>query len=273
MAKKTVLQLVQNILSSLDLDNVNSISDTEEATQVSLILERSYYALIARKQWKFMEKTMNLQSVGNALNPTKIKIPDNVNRITCLRYKLFLDTDNIPESPIQWKQIPYKFPCDFIDHVQRRDPNADNILTVDNDDGVEMYIQTDKAPEFWTSFDDTFIYFDNLDRVGNSTMSGFRSSINAIVEQPWVQSDTFVPVLPQDMFTALEAEARSIAWTEFKQTTNAKAEQEARRQYIIMRENEPRVDEPRVFVNYGYPRGKSRRHSRRLEDIRRPLVG
>ena len=267
MAKKTVLELVQSILSSLDLDNVNSISDLEEAVQVSLILERSYNALIARKQWKFMEKVQNLESVADIDKPTKLKIPDNVNRINCLRYKTLNDS-----GKIQWKELKYRFPCDFIDFVQRRDPSESNILNTTNDDGVEMYIQNDKEPEFWTSFDDTFIYFDNIDQNDTSTIVGSGSSIKAIVEQPWQNVDTFIPPIPQDMFTALEAEARSIAWTEFKQVPNQKAEQIARRQYIIMRENEPRVEEQRVFQNYGYPRGRSRRHSRRLEDIRRPIV-
>lgn len=267
MAKKTVLELVQYILSSLDLDNVNSISDPE-GTQISLILERSYEAILARKHWKFMNRTMNLEQVGALSKPTKLQIPTTVNRVTNLRHKSFNESDQI-----QWRDLKYMFPADFLAHVQTtRNPEDTNVVTTTNDDNVEMFIINNKPPEFWTSFDDEFIYLDNWDASRSDTVLNQNTSVNVVLEPRWEHVDSFVPDLPQDMFSALLNEALSIAWVEFKQETNAKAEQIARRQYIIMRENEPRVEEDRVFVNYAKSRGRSRRNSRRQEDIRRPSV-
>ena len=43
MPKLTVLDMTQKILSSMDSDDVNSISDTEESLQVVDIIEDTYH--------------------------------------------------------------------------------------------------------------------------------------------------------------------------------------------------------------------------------------
>ena len=48
MAKLTVLEIVQNILSDLNSEEVNSISDTIEADQVAEIVKTTYLDLVPR---------------------------------------------------------------------------------------------------------------------------------------------------------------------------------------------------------------------------------
>ena len=47
MAQRTLLRLVQDILSSLDSDEVNSISDTPESLQVANIVRTTYEDLVS----------------------------------------------------------------------------------------------------------------------------------------------------------------------------------------------------------------------------------
>lgn len=43
--RKTLLEMVQDILSEMDSDEVNSINDTVEAEQVATIIKNCYLAL------------------------------------------------------------------------------------------------------------------------------------------------------------------------------------------------------------------------------------
>ena len=47
--KKTLLQIVQNILSDLDSEDVNSISDTVEAMQIARVVENTFYNIVATR--------------------------------------------------------------------------------------------------------------------------------------------------------------------------------------------------------------------------------
>lgn len=266
MSKRTNLSMVQNILSAMDSDSVNSISDTEEASQIETILEEVYYNITSRRKWSFMEKTLQLENAVDLERPTKLVIPEQVSRINCLRYKTYkVDTD--PQE-YSWKELKYLLPCDFIDHVQSRNitqlESEGRAITVLNDDSVEMYTITDTEPEFWTSFDDKNLYLDNWVLADSNTVIGNRTSVKAIVQPVFVKGDTEIQDLPPEMFPLLLAEAKSTAWLNFKGDANAKAEQVASRQYVKMREEEPTVQAPRTWINYGKPPSGSRvRSSRR----------
>lgn len=247
MAKLTVLEMTQNILSSMDSDNVNSISDTVESQQVVDILKETYFELIARRDWKFMRDIDQLESVSDVTKPTKIKIPEDVNKIECVRYRV----DLVDDTREKWRTLSWEDPCDFVHRLQRRDSSASNVESITTDEGTTLYILNDKPPTYWTSFDDEFIYFDAYDSDVESTVEQSRSSVISIKEPAWTSADTFIPDLPSNMFTLLLNEAKSTSHLMLKQQANPKAEQIARRQYIKLRELENRAMGERVHVNYG----------------------
>lgn len=255
MAKLTNLELVQNILSSMDSDNVNSISDTEEASQIQIVLKEVYNNIISRRRWEFLKKTRQLENVSDITRPNKMKIPDNVTRIECFNWQT-IDAKDPERKP--WKQLSYLPPCDFIKHVQSRDVEQlkiqGRVLEVVNDDLVPIPMITDKEPSYWTSFDDVHVYLDNFTDVGtNATATSPRTSVDVTQQQLWRDGDLEIQFLPPEMFPLLLAEAKSTCWLNFKGASNAKAEQVASRQYIKMREEEPTVQPQRQWYNYGKP--------------------
>jgi len=61
--KKALLEIVKDILSSMDSEDVNSISDSVEALQVAKIVEETFYDIIATRNvpehsslslWRFL---------------------------------------------------------------------------------------------------------------------------------------------------------------------------------------------------------------------------
>ncbi len=247
----------------MDSDNVNSISDTEEANQVEIVLKEVYENIISRRQWDFLRKTRQLENVGDFDRPNKMKIPETVTRVTCFRWK----TNDPDTGLLRWKELKYLHPCDFVDHTQGRDVQQllieERIKEVFNDDDVDIPMITDKEPEFWTSFDDVFIYMDNFITEVDETATKERTSVTVVQQQLFTAGDTEIQFMPVEMFSLFLAEAKSTCWLNFKGAANQKAEQVASRQYIKMREEEPTVKTPREWWNYGKPPSGSRGSSSR----------
>ena len=54
MAKLTLLQMTQDIMSDMDSDDINSINDSVEALQVAQIIKTTYYNIIDGKNYAFL---------------------------------------------------------------------------------------------------------------------------------------------------------------------------------------------------------------------------
>src|SRR5258708_3502810 len=86
MAEQTVLTMVQNILSRMSSDEVNSIGDTPESLQVATILQNKYYDIVARGTLTIDETLFQLSPSDNSNNPVQMVLPDGVSRIDWLQY-------------------------------------------------------------------------------------------------------------------------------------------------------------------------------------------
>ena len=63
MAKMTLLEMVQDIMSDMDSDEVNSINDSQEATQVAQIIKSTYYNIIDGRDMPFLYELFQLQPI------------------------------------------------------------------------------------------------------------------------------------------------------------------------------------------------------------------
>lgn len=86
MANPTLLEMTQEVLSSLDSDSVNSISDTVESTQVATIIKRKYYDIISRGALPDQQVLIQLTASGDATLPTLMYIPAGVVQIDWIKY-------------------------------------------------------------------------------------------------------------------------------------------------------------------------------------------
>lgn len=51
MAKLTLLDIVQDILSDMDSDTVNSITDSVESLQIAQIVKTTFFEIITEGEW------------------------------------------------------------------------------------------------------------------------------------------------------------------------------------------------------------------------------
>lgn len=254
MAKLTYLQMVQFILSSMDSDDVSTITETIESQQVADIIEETYYELLDRRDWEFLRNRLRQLDVPAAGVKNQLEIPSDVLLVQNVRYKDF-DTG-------KFNDITYLSPTEFVDMTQNRDTTQSTIEAVTISDSVTLSIHNDRVPVYWTSFDEENIFFDALDTANEAALTAASSQILATVQPTLTQADATVPDMPSRMFSLFLHEAKSTCWLQLKQEGNPKSEQIARRQYIKLRELERRTVKDLEEIDYGR-KGMSRRNTGR----------
>jgi hypothetical protein len=226
MAKKTLLEIVQEILSDMDSDPVNSIDDTDEATQVAQIVKSTYDAMLSNRNWAHTKRIIKLQASTDSLLPTHMTLSEDIKEMISIYYnKIKNDETRIRYEPVKWLE-----PDDFLRYTNKRNSDDADVMTVIDTSGVELLIQTDKAPSYYTSFDDTTIVFDSYDSEVDSTLQTSKTQARAYIIPAFLMEDDTIPDLPIDAFSALIEEAKSKAMFKLKQMQDVKAEQEAGRQ-------------------------------------------
>ena len=248
--RMTLLQMVQSIMTSMDSDSVNSISDLIESQSIADTIKDVYFDLIARRDWEHLKTTTPLEAVSNVSQPTKIKIPDDIYRIDVLKYNKKLSAD----TSAKYEDVTYLPPEEFLDLVLARNSAASNISAYNMDNGTPLYIIEDHMPTYWTSFDNEYIYFDSISLDDEATVQASRSLIYGVKEPAWTASDTFIPDLPAQQFPLLLETARKTCFKRFKQAVDEESERSSVKQYNSMRHNQFRVGGGAKFFNWGIKR-------------------
>lgn len=246
MDKMTLLEIVQNILSSMDSDDVNSINDTAESEQVAMVVRETYRAILTNRDWPHTKRLVKLQASGSAALPTHMKLLDDVKRIDFVKYNTSTTSQRIYKDII-WAEVD-----DFLRRLNVLDNTKSNVVSViDPASQITLSIRSDLAPTYFTSFDDETIVFDSFDSTVDTTLQENKTQVYGFVYPAWVHEDNAIPVLPTSAFTLLLEESKSRCFIELKQIANNKAEQEAQRQNAWLSRKDWRVSGGIKFPNYG----------------------
>lgn len=98
MAEQTLLNMVQNILSAMSSDEVNSIGDTVEAMQIAQIIQNKYYDIVARGDLSLDLQLFQLNPSDNSNLPVLMTLPQGCSRIDWLKYYDTNPLDNTQNS-------------------------------------------------------------------------------------------------------------------------------------------------------------------------------
>ena len=251
--KLTLLAMVQDILNDLSSDAVNAITDTEESLQVAQIIKTTYYEMVSRRLWAHDAKLLLLESVNDGDKPNYLHIPENVWKINLIKY----NRRKPNETRRRLQEMKYLHVDEFLLKTEQRDSDQDNIVVVTDFGGVPMNIQKDKAPEWYTSFDEEYLVFDSWDSEIETTMLGDESQVHATVIPSWSHENNFVPEIPVHLFPALLAEAKSSSALKLKEESDDKAEQQSKRQQTRMSLDSWKVGKNIRYPNYGRRGAKS----------------
>ncbi len=243
----TLLEIVQDILNDLESDSVNSITDTLEAQQVAQIVKTTYNTIIDGKHYAHLYELFTFDALSSVLKPNYLKIPDTIISIEWVKYnvKSLTDTKN------KFTDIKYKTPAEFLELVNARDSAATTVTQVQDFSGVYLNIVNNKAPTYYTSFDDQYIIFDSYNTAVDTTVMASKSSGWGRRDATFTISNTFVPDLPVQMFSYLLSESKSMCFSIMKQAMNPKVENVAKTQRYRMSQDAWKVTKGITYPNYG----------------------
>lgn len=254
--KSTLIEIVKDILNDMDGDYVSSINETDEASQVAQIVKSTYQAMISNRNWPHTARVLNITPSTNNLLPTHTTLPDNVKELI----SVFYDVKKTTETRLNYRQIKYLDPDDFLRLTNQRNNDDVNCDVIIDPSGVKILIMKNKAPEYYTSFDDETMVFDSYDSSVDSTIQANKTQIRAYVIPPFELVDDFVPDLPDEAFSALIEEAKSKAAFKLAQKQDIKAEQEAGRQQRWLSRKAWKTHEKDLYpYSYGRKNAKGRR--------------
>lgn len=194
--QRTVLELIQDIITETGGDAINSISDTIEASDVGTILKQVYSEIVDMYDLPSTRTVQALDGLADVAKPNIMKIPDGSYDIQWIKYDNRLD----PSGNKNYQPIAYLDPETFISRCTAG-PSTDttNYVVVMWDSSIPLIVNKTRGPQFWTSFDDKYIVFDSFNILVDSTLQTGKSMIYVETRPNLVIADDTVPTLPENL--------------------------------------------------------------------------
>ena len=250
----TLLEIVQEILDEMDGDLVNSIYDTDESEQVAKIVRATYRNIVSNTNWPSHRRVTKLVAASDTDRPTHASLADEVKELV----EVYYDTVKSGETRKNYTKMSYLSPEEFLYKTNMRNSTDADVDIIIDTSGVEFLIQTNKAPSYFTSFDDTNIVFDSYDSDVDTTIQTSKMQAIAYVMTELSLSDTSTPDLPPDALAMLLEESKSRAQAKLRQFNDVKSEQEAVRQRRSMSRKSWRAHGGIKSVDFGRRPTKSK---------------
>lgn len=257
MAKPVLLDIVQDLLSDIDGDEVNSISDTVESTQIATVVRDIFRNIVDEFDLEHIQQSFQLTASGTTARPTHMDVPEGTHSVEFVKY----DTATTVGGDQKYKDVHWMEPKDFVDYISMRSESDSTVTEVtDDESSVKLLIRNDKAPDYFSTLDGGYTFiFDSYDSDVESTLQSSKTHCYGTVKPDLTLSDTATIDLPHSLVTLLRNEARSMVFELYKAGTTQKVEQLARRSRVraqrlkqrtrLNRERDDRLD-------YGRPRRK-----------------
>jgi len=248
MAKATLLEIVQDILSDADSDNVNSIQDTVEAEQCARVVRDVHDQIVDGHDLEYTQSIKALTATG-ASTPNVMERPSGFHSLEFIKYDKRTATGN----PQNFEYVDYLEVDDFLELVHSRSTSDSDTDGITLDSGLVIPVKNDKAPQYYTIMDSgsTEIVFDSYNSDLETNLQASKSLAYGTVRPTLTLSDTATMTLPEHLETLVKREARAIFFDIYKDgvpreldRTRRRAEVRAQRQRNIIKntDNDNRPD-------------------------------
>lgn len=250
--QSTLLDMTKEILSSLDSDDVDSITETVEATQVANVILATYRDLSTILDLPESTGFFELDSPASASTPVQLNIPEHVVRVDRFWYGALNDEN----------EVKFELPQLFLDRVLQYDTTESNVSSMElvshNSSNITFKFYTDRDPEIYTVIEDDHIICNAFD----SAVDTFLTKAKSYTYGKWTDEVTLADGttfnLDKNAERLLLNEAKGQAFLELKQMENPKANLRARRMFVQSQWKKHRGTQP-TFKNAHTPNYGMRR--------------
>lgn len=246
MSKKTLGQIVKQILSDADMDVVSDISETEEALQVARIVISTYEEMVTRFNLPVENRVFQLESAVVS-TPTTMTIPSDITKVEIVNY----DTKDGASDPYNYTQIPHMSPEDFLEMVNSRNSGDSTVDVSLLPSGAPILIRNDRHPSYWTSFDNETLVFDSYKSSLETNLQNSKTQCYGVSETTVSLTDDAEIALDPQLFSLLENKARATVFIRLKQTRDPSSEDAARRLEIKAQDGRWRQNGQWKYPGYG----------------------
>lgn len=224
--KKTLLSLTQAVLNKMDSDEVNSIFDTVESTQVAEEIRDTFENMVTYNTDYHFESFGTLDSVANQANHfNQLAIPDNLAEI----YEIWVQ--DLADTSQRYK-LQYVSPGEFVDNMFKGTYTSTKSATPVGQNGPRIPIPNDRYPRCFTSFDQKHLFFDAVPTDVMDTIWAQSVFVRGRFVPEFKMEDTFIPTLPAEAFPELLSDAIDACHVHFKGVSNSKAQRRVRKQMV-----------------------------------------
>ena len=256
----SLLEIVQLILSSMDSDEVNSISDTTESYQIAVMAKSVFNDICVDLNLPSQHLLFNLEASGDITKPVLMRMPSlNIRQMSSIKYDC-VDT-TLGETNSNYIDMTY---IPFDDYIIRQTgyrnntQNVGQMTVTSNGQSFNIMYLDNQFPRLYTTFDDNQILFDAYRADIDSTLVAAKTLCQGNQYQAFNLTDSFVPPLEPDQFSYFINKLKVRAWNELKSQENKEATAEARRLKIIEQKRKRRVpDVAEVYKVARYGRASS----------------
>lgn len=253
--KYTLLDIVQTVLSAIEGDEVNSVTDTAESLQIAYIVRRIYNQLQSTADLPEHNALFQLTATS-ASTPTIMTKPSDVLTIDFIKYNKQTLVDTNPRFT-SIRSLGLSEFLNLMHSLEYSDSTVESFDLTTDGRTFTVLCRNDVHPNYYTTFNDNTILFDSYDSTVDSNLQSSKTLGYGLTRENFSFSDTFTPSLDDQQFHLLVNECISLAFVELKQQANPKVEAISRRAWINLQRTKEGVKTETFFEqapNYGRKR-------------------
>jgi len=262
--KFTLLEITQDILNDISGDEVDSINDTVEATQIANIVRSTYFYIISQKNLPEHKSIYKLTETS-ATTPTVMTLPSTVLTLETLQYDMKQDPGAFSAGTFSgsafditegsnFQPVQYMEPHEFLAYTGAFawDNSTVKAFVFTGTEGThDIKYKTDKAPSFYTVLEDYYIIFDGIhtDVSPDYALADLTMAYGTL-KPVFTMSDGFVPDLDATEFNLLIEESKRASSVKIRQTRDPIAEERSRKGWIRLNPQSENIKTGPAYSNY-----------------------
>ena len=147
--------------------------------------------------------------------------------------------------------MTYLGPLEFLSLILPRGLNSSDTNITEVTSPVKLYIYNDRAPVYWTSFDDEYIILDAYNSDLENTLQASKTEVLAYKEPTFSVTDGHYPDLPSKQFPQLVAAVKAQVMATIAQEIDPKQELLVKKYQARSELEKRRTNKATYFPNYG----------------------